>query len=99
MQSSEQHHAPMKAIHGEIPYVFAGPGLERLAAQRRDPAYIEAALAAADTRFVPLQGTHNIVVHEGGAPHALLLDQPEARPLLVKPASRCCSAASAAACA
>ena len=72
----------MKSIFGEIPYVFAGPGLERLAAHRRDPAYIEAALAATDTRFVPLQGTDNIVVHESGTPRALLLDQAEARPLL-----------------
>jgi len=72
----------MKPIPGDIPYVFAGPGLERRTAERRDPAAVAAALARADTRFVPMLGTHNIVIHEGGMPRALLLDQAEAHPLL-----------------
>jgi len=77
----------MPSIPGDIPYVFAGPGLERLALERLDPAAIAAALGAADTRFVPLQGMHNMVLDDGGMPRALLLDQAEAGPLL--PVARC----------
>ncbi len=77
----------MKPISGDTPYVFAGAGLERLGAQRRDAAWTAAALAAADTRFVPVHGAHNIVVREGDSPRALLLTQAEVRPLLAE--ARC----------
>ena len=72
----------MKTAPGEIPYVFAGPGLDRRAGERRDPTMVAAALAAPDTRFVPMLGMHNIVVQDAGGPRALLLDQAEARALL-----------------
>jgi NAD+ diphosphatase len=81
MPSSSYDHARMKSIPGDTPYVFAGPGLERLAERRRDSAWLAAALAAADTCFVPMQGPHNTVIHENGTPRALLLSQTEAGPL------------------
>ena len=77
----------MKPIPGEIPYVFAGADLDRLATRRRDASSVARALAAGDTRFVPMQGAHNVVTREGGTPRALLLTQAEAAPLL--PTARC----------
>ena len=72
----------MTPIPGEIPYVFAGAGLERLALRRKDEAWLAAALAAADTRFVPLPGGNTFVTQADREPRALLLDAAEARPLL-----------------
>lgn len=77
----------MKPIPGDTPYVFAGAGLERLGEQRSDTAWVTAALAAADTRFVPMHGAHNMVIREGATPRALLLTQAEVRPLLAQ--ARC----------
>ncbi len=72
----------MKSIPADTPYVFAGPGLERLAERRRDASWLATALTEADTCFVPMQGPHNTVIHESGVPRALLLNQSEAAPLL-----------------
>ena len=79
----------MRSVPGDTPYVFAGAGLERLGERRRDTAWVAAALAAADTRFVPLHGAHNMITREGDTPRALLLTQAEARPLLAQ--ARCCA--------
>lgn len=77
----------MKPVSGDNPYVFAGVGLERLGERRRDKAWTTAALAGADTCFVPVHGAHNIITREGDTPRALLLTHDEARPLLVQ--ARC----------
>jgi NAD+ diphosphatase len=66
----------------DIPYVFDGAGMDRLASRRGDAVWLTAALAASGTRFVPMQGVHNLVLRDGDQPQALLLDQSEAAPLL-----------------
>lgn len=72
----------MPSLSPDNPYVFAGPGMDRLATRRNDDAWLAASLLAPETRFVPMQGVHNIVVRDGDKPRALILDQTEAKPLL-----------------
>ena len=72
----------MTPIPGEIPYVFAGAGLERLAMRRKDKEWLAAALAAADSCFVPVPGGNTFVTQADRDPRALLMDAAEARPLL-----------------
>ncbi|MGH8371993.1 MAG: NAD(+) diphosphatase [Gammaproteobacteria bacterium] len=45
-----------------IPFVFAGPALDRLAIQRKDAAWLESMLHAAETCFVPVCDEQNIVI-------------------------------------
>ena len=74
----------MNPIFDDMPYVFAGSDLERLTVRREDEAWLAAALASADTRFIPLHGGHNLVMRESSGPRALLLSADEARPLITR---------------
>ena len=74
----------MPSIPGNIPYVFAGDGMDRLAARRGDAAWLAATLADPGTGFIPLQGVHTLVTRAGGQARALVLDQAEARSLLMQ---------------
>lgn len=71
----------MTLTSGDMPYVFAGAGIERLAAQRKDREWLAAALTAANTRFVPMLGDRNLVAPGHDGPRAVLLDAVEARSL------------------
>ncbi|MGB9429135.1 MAG: NAD(+) diphosphatase [Gammaproteobacteria bacterium] len=71
--------------HGELPFVFSGPDLDRLAPQRNDAEWLAARLADSTTRFVPVCGDDNVLLADGVTP--LLLNSVAAKPLLA--AARC----------
>jgi NAD+ diphosphatase len=48
------------------PNAFTGPSLDRAAHHRRDPAWLANALAAADTKIIPLHKTRPFIIEEGG---------------------------------
>ena len=52
--------------------VFAGPYVDRASALRKDAAWLESALLAADSRFVPVWRTQNLI-RRGPTPTAVLL--------------------------
>ncbi|MHB8424836.1 MAG: NAD(+) diphosphatase [Gammaproteobacteria bacterium] len=70
--------------HDDIPFVFAGAGLDRLAPRRDDPDWLRETLAAARTRFVPVLGQENTIIDGADAPAPLLLDCAAARVLLTQ---------------
>ena len=74
----------MSTLPPDNSYVFDGTGMDRLATRRKDAAWLTKTLAAPETRFVPMQGVHNVVVRDGNQPRALFLDQREAQPLLAQ---------------
>jgi NAD+ diphosphatase len=61
---------------------------ERLAGRRHEPAWLEAALADKDTRYVPVCGGKNSYIWNDGVPRALLLDAAYAE--ILKPVAFCC---------
>ncbi|MGH8397947.1 MAG: NAD(+) diphosphatase [Gammaproteobacteria bacterium] len=68
--------------HGELPFVFSDPDLDRLAPQRQDDAWLAAQLDDPMTRFVPLSGDNNVLLADGITP--LLLDANAAKTMLVQ---------------
>lgn len=76
------HVNPM-SIRDSIPFVFAGPLLDRLASQRKDDAWLQTALRAPDTCFVPVCNDHNVVTGHGQGAMPLLLQTEAAQALLV----------------
>ncbi|MGH8402989.1 MAG: NAD(+) diphosphatase, partial [Gammaproteobacteria bacterium] len=68
--------------HRELPFVFSGPDLDRLAPQRQDDAWLAAQLNNSATRFVPVFGDNNTLLADGAMP--LLLDVTAAKPLLAQ---------------
>ncbi len=73
--------------HDDIPFVFAGAGLDRLAPRRDDPDWPRQTLAAARTRFVPVLEEENAIITGSDTPAPLLLDGIQVRPLLAQ--ARC----------
>lgn len=55
------------------PNIFAGLHVDRVAHRRRNPAWIERALASSRTRFVPVQKTLSLIAN-GEPPRPVLLD-------------------------
>ena len=64
----------------DIPFVFAGDPCARLSSRRSDAAWLQHALTAPATRFVPVCREDNVLLAHDSAP--LLLDSSTARPLL-----------------
>ena len=64
--------------HGELPFVFSGPDLDRLAPQRNDAEWLAAQMSDPATRFVPVAGEDNLL-NAHGTP--LVLDAQAAEPL------------------
>ncbi len=58
--------------HGELPFVFSGPDLDRLAPQRNDAEWFAVRLTDPATRFVPVCDEDNVLLADGVTP--LLLD-------------------------
>jgi NAD+ diphosphatase len=75
------------SIHDSIPFVFAGPVLDRLAIQRKDEAWLQAALNAPETCFVPVCNEHNVVI--GREEHASPLLIPAASAQSLLPGAHC----------
>lgn len=69
-------------MHDFIPFVFAGPALDRLAIQRKDDAWLQTTLHAPETWFVPVCGEQNLVTGENELAAPLLLQTGTAHPLL-----------------
>jgi len=81
------HYAfPYHNVHmrdsGELPFVFSGPDLNRLAPQRNDEVWLEQQLTAPATRFVPVCEEHNVLLADGITP--LLLDMATVQPALAQ---------------
>ncbi|HXQ31975.1 MAG TPA: NAD(+) diphosphatase [Steroidobacteraceae bacterium] len=60
--------------------VFAGPYVDRASALRKDAAWLDTALGAADSRFVPVWRTQNLI-DRGPTPAAVLLPRAALRAL------------------
>ena len=72
-------------MDNDVPFLF---NMERLDIRRQDAAWLAAALADADTRYVPVRAGLNSYTGDEGSPLALLLDARVAAPL--RTAAFCC---------
>ncbi len=68
---------------------YTGNGLDRASAERRDPAWVAARLAAADTRIVPVWRSRNLIAgldDDPAAPRATFVDGSDAAGRLIEAA-------------
>lgn len=65
-----------------IPFVFAGPAADRLTAQRKDHAWLQAVLSAPDTCFIPVYDEQNAVIAQSEYTLPWLMQANAARLLL-----------------
>ncbi|MGH8370247.1 MAG: NAD(+) diphosphatase [Gammaproteobacteria bacterium] len=65
-----------------IPFVFAHPTLDRLTLQRKNAAWLDTALHATDTCFVPVCDEQNVMIGQGEHAAPLLLQSATAQALL-----------------
>lgn len=68
--------------HDSIPFVFSNPNLDRLTQQRKDTAWLNTALHAPETCFVPVCGEQNVVIGRDRQATPLLMQSASAQSLL-----------------
>jgi NAD+ diphosphatase len=68
--------------HASIPFVFAGPALDRLTTQRKDETWLQTTLQAPDTSFVPVCDQQSAVTGQGEHAMPLLLRSASGQALL-----------------